>query len=133
MKKDKIILIGFAILALGSGILGYSGLLKKLTADPYQELKLDAYRVIDGAQLWYIRPVMYGGGGRSFVGLNFKVLGLTDDESLLEWKTSNGIFTFENVQQHTYRLVVIANDGSRFEARNLGFDSRVELTQRSDL
>ena len=98
---------------------------------------MECYRIIDLAQLWHTRPVINGGGLKSFIGLDFQKIGLscnpdtanpgTDEESTQSYKTAHGQFHFENVRPHQFDLVARARDGTIFVARDVGFDSRVEL------
>ncbi len=129
MKSDKdrkyITLLG--IIALLTVILGYGGLWRVLSSDPYGEIKLEACRIVDIAQIWYIRPEKYGGGERSFDGLDFHSLGLPSKSSSYEYKSQKAIFRLENIRRYTFDLVITAPEGAVLECRGLTFDTKPEF------
>ncbi len=131
MKKTKfenIALLFLALLALSTAILGYSGLLDRLTRDRYEDLKYEAHRIIDLAQLWYNRPQFYGGGGKSFEGLDFKDLGYAQEDSVTTLIHDLGVFELENITENSFDLAIKANDGAKFSAQDITFNKRVEIT-----
>ena len=147
-RRNSLILAAVGLLALASGLVGYSGWGSRITAGKHAGVVAEAQRVVDAAQLWYARPALYDGGDRSFVGLDFRKLGLgaggqvgndndndNDKEGGMEnrertgriWQQDGYQFELVNITDQTFDLLVRARDGSVWEARDIGFDTRVKL------
>lgn len=118
----------FALFTLSTAILGYSGLFRRLTRDPHEDLKLESYRIIDYAQLWYSKPKAAGGGGRSFLEMDFRKIGVSDTVGVT-LSAESGTFEFRNVRPFQFDLVAVSNDGTVFRAADLGYDTRPELLE----
>lgn len=115
------------LLAILTAIFGYSGLYNKLTRDPYLDLTLECYYIIDQAQLWYSRPPAYQGGGRSFTGLDFHQLGLSDIPGTTDWRGGFGSYSLTNIRLQSFDLRAIAIDNTEFSVEQIGFDTRPQL------
>ena len=120
-KKCILVLGCFALL---TSIAGYSGLWRIIFSDPYREIKIEACRIIDAAKTWYVRPAEYGGGERSFNGLNYHDLGLPSAVSGSNYIYREAEFRLENIRKYTFDLVITAPDGVMLECRGLTFDTR---------
>jgi len=130
MSRDRIILFVVGVFALATVIFGYSGLYRKITRDPYYDLKQECYYIIDHAQLWFIRPEKYGGGGRSFIGLDFHKAGLFDRPNSITWNGEHGHYTITDLRGDSFGLLARAPDGVEFEVLNIRFDTRPEVKRR---
>ena len=128
--RERLILTVVGIFALGTALLGYSGLYRAIVPRPDRELELECYRVIDAAQLWYVRPEAYGGGDRSFIGLDFHVIGLSDKPGAVTWRGEHGGYAIENLRTDAFDLEAVSPDGTRLEARDIGFDTRPVLVKK---
>ena len=65
LKRERYILFAFGLLALATAIFGNTGFWSNLTSsDPHSKVKLEGYRIIERAQLWYGNSVANGGGDR---------------------------------------------------------------------
>lgn len=129
-KRDQTLVLIFGILAVGTGLFGYTGLYRKLTQPSDIELRRECYRIIDYAQLWFYKPKMHGGGGRSFEQLAFDMIGLSDEENSLSWKGENGTFLFKNCSRNSFDLEAAGVDGSELHASDISFDTRPVLKER---
>ena len=130
MTRDRIILLLLGVFALASVILGYSGLYDRLAVDHRHDLKREFYHIVDQAQLWYIRPLEYGGGGRSFVGLDFQKIGLANHPGMMTWNGECAHYTITDPRFDSFRLLADTPDGAVFETMNIRFDTRPELKRR---
>ena len=123
-KAQQIILTAVGLIALTTAILGYTGIWSKMTRDPYYQLKQEAYTAIDKAQLWYMRPKAAGGGGRSFMKLDFKQLGFEVESEANYWNGNHGSIRLEMRRAYHFDMIIRANDGAVFSARDLSYDTR---------
>ena len=124
---ERVVLVGFAVLALATALLGYAGLWTRWTGDPQADLKLEAQRIIDYAQLYHARPPSSGGGGRTFVGLDFERIGLSPEPGALTVAINDVRYEFENIDPLTFDLVARAPDETTYAAREVGFDTRATV------
>ncbi len=120
----------FGVLALGTALFGYCGG-GWFLRDPHYALKQDVYRVVDAVQLWYIRPPVFGGGGRSFEGLDLRGLDLDGEVDGLAVRTVDGMVTVENLRRYSFDVLAEAPDGLVFRACGLTFDARPVLVESS--
>lgn len=114
--------------ALGLALFGY-GLLGGREASGERELRNEALEIVDRAQLWYLSPRDYGGGGRSFVGLDFRRLGLEPDSGAVHHRGRFGSFTLEPGDQ-TFDLIAVSGGGVTLEFRGVEFDALPEPERR---
>jgi len=124
MSRDRKILLVAAIIVLATFIFGYAGLYSRLTRDPYCDLKRECYYIIDHAQLWYSRPLIYAGGGGSFNELDFHKIGVSDQHNSFTWNGEHGSYTISELHGDRFNLLVSATDGQEFEIRDIYFDTR---------
>lgn len=120
--KRYILILG--CFSLVTSIAGYCGLWRIISGDPYSDIKVEAYRIIDAAQVWYIRSAENGGGARSFTRLNFRVLGFSGAKSDSVYIYRDAVFKLENIRKYSFDLVVTAPDGVILECKGLTFDTR---------
>ncbi len=126
-RKDRLIFAIVGLFAILTAIGGYSGLYKKLTGDPYLDLTQECYYIIDQAQLWYSRPPAYRGGGKSFTGLDFNQLGMSDVSGTTDWRGEFGSYSLTNIRHQSFDLLAIAKDGTEFTVEHVRFDTRPQL------
>ncbi|MDP8238914.1 MAG: hypothetical protein P9X24_07480 [Candidatus Hatepunaea meridiana] len=131
MPKDRIILLIIGIFAITTAIGGYTGLFKKLTRDPYYDLKQESYLVIDKTQLWFVRPLKYNGGGKSYIGLDFQKIGLSNQPNSLNWKGKFGLYTIMNIHRTSFDLLIKAKDNTKFIVEKIRFDTRPVLIKQN--
>lgn len=109
-------------------MLGKNGLLSDLSVDPNQTVITECYRIIDAAQLWYVRPELFNGNGnQSFAHMDANILGISKEENSVEWKTEFAMFRFENLRFRAFDLIAVCNDGTKLEFRNIYSDTRPKL------
>ncbi|NQT35212.1 hypothetical protein HQ587_08480 [bacterium] len=126
-RRDRLIFVLVGLLAILTAIFGYSGLYDKLTRDPYLDLTHECYYIIDQAQLWYSRPPAYEGGGKSFTGLDFHQLGLSDIPGTTDWCGEFGSYSLKNIHPQSFDLLATATDSTKFSVEHLRFDTRPQL------
>jgi len=123
-KAQLIILTTVGIAALATAMLGYTGIWSKLTTDPYYDVKQEAYSAIERAQLWYMRPLSSGGGGKSFMDLDFKVLGYDVGADSNFWQGRYGALRLQKHRVFNFDMTIKANDGTVFSSHDLAYDTR---------
>jgi len=126
-RKTSYLLAAFGLFAIMTAVVGYSGWYERLTRNRDEAIVTEAERIIDAAQLWFARPVIYGGGDRSFVGLDFQRLGMSDTAGVMTVERAGAKYELQNITANTFDLRVEAPDAMVWEARNIGFDTRPEL------
>ncbi len=129
-RRERFILAIVGLFALGTALVGYSGLYRQLLPRHDRELELECYRVIDVTQLWFARPEAFGGGGRSFIGFDFHKIGLTDRPGAVTYQGEHADFAIENLRADAFDLIAVSTDGTRLESRNIGFDTRPALERK---
>jgi len=129
--REKYILIIVGSISILAAVLGYSGLYSKITADPYQELRLETHRVVDYAQIWYSKPKVRDGGGRSFYGLNFESIGIPEGQGT-SYINETGEFRLRNIRNDMFDLEVVAKDGVIFIAKDLSSITHAVLVKKLD-
>ena len=132
MSREQKILLIAGIIVLLTFIFGYAGLYSRLTRDPHAGLKQECYYVIDQAQLWFNRPIMYGGGGRSFKDLDFHKIGVSDKSDSFSWNGEFGRYTISDLHGDRFSLLVRAHDGVEFEINDIRFDTRPVIEKKSE-
>lgn len=92
-----VIIVGIAVV-LGIGFAGSS--MQQANADAVLE---DCLRLANGAQIWYGKPTMLGGGGNSFIGSTITKAGWQQTTN------ENGSFTISDVSTGAARITGIGN------------------------
>ncbi|MCF7811426.1 hypothetical protein K9N50_10615 [bacterium] len=127
MSRTRIIILIVGLFALLVALLGYSGAYNALTRDPYHDLKQETWAVIDQAQLWFNRSKAYDGGSKSFIGLDFKKLKLSDKAGSITFQGEHAKFEISNLRRDSFDLIVSASDETEFVVKQIRFDSIPEL------
>jgi len=131
MSRTRIIILLVGLFAILASLLGYSGIFKAMTHDPYHELKQETWAVIDHAQLWFTRSKAYDGGSKSFIGLDFQKLRLSDKAGSITFQGKHAGFEISSLRRDSFDLIVRADDGTEFIVRQIRFDSVPELKLRT--
>jgi len=131
MKRDRLLLIIAGIIALLTAIGGYTGLYNRITRDPYHDMKQECYEIIDKAQLWFSRPLAYKGGGKSFIGLDFRQLGLSDQPGAITYHGEYGNYMITRLDQTDFDISATAPDGTEFRMHDIIYDNRPEIEEVS--
>ena len=127
-RLTSAILLAGGVFALAGAFIGYSGMYARLTADSDGGLKEEIYAVVDAAQLWFCRPVLRGGGGRSFAGLSCAALGLPADTAG-GYNGRWGRYWLVNLTPDSFDLAIDINGGRKVELGRISFDTRLDLRQ----
>jgi hypothetical protein len=118
------ITLGFiALVCLGTVVFGYLKIDRGSEAAKRDAFQEEYYKVVESAQIWYIRPVSAGGGGMSFETLDFgKLTGRLSPESLV-W--TSDLATYSILHRSFDRFVIEATPAFSGRSRidTLHFDS----------
>ena len=128
LKRERYILFAFGLLALATAIFGNTGFWSNLTSsDPHSKVKLEGYRIIERAQLWYGNSVANGGGDRSFKAMNFMKIGYSGSEDELLYFNNDVVFSLQNLRRYSFDLQITLPNGKIFSARNLAYNTHPEI------
>ena len=128
MRLQTIILVCALFTALTTSTLGYTGVWSRLRQDRYHDQLEEAYRIIDQAQLWYLRPLSSNGGGKSFMKLDFNQLGFDVGENKFSLQIDHGEIELQRLRSFHFDMVITGNDGTVLSSRNLSYDTRPTFT-----
>lgn len=123
LKTDIFTLITVGLLALLTALFGYSGFYDKISSEADEEIKTEAYRIINHAQLWFLRNESQGGGNRSFLEIDFEKIGYSNEEGKLEITMNNATYTITNIRRHFIDLQIEMENGEVMVARNLTYNT----------
>jgi len=124
-NKTNYLLAFFGVGALCLAVFLESGLFSRPTA---RELQLEElHRVADAAQVWFVRPVIRGGGGDSFELVDFQQIGLAKTLGALEWEGSNANYKILDRNREQFILQVNDPTGQTIAIDTLGFDTYPSL------
>ena len=105
-NKFSPVIFGAGILALALAFVGLMGWGTGIEPKSKSGFEEEMLRIIDAAQLWYSKPAQIGGGDRSFVGLDFKKLGLGGQVVGTEiMKAENTMRTFDEISWRKEALI----------------------------
>ena len=119
------LLLAFGGFALILAVFFESGLLSRRSTRDMQREEL--HRVVDAAQIWFVRPAKQGGGGDSYDSLDFKRIGLAAEAGALEWKGEFGEYRILDRSRQSFALEMTDLQGRRLTIDTLQFDSYPDI------
>ncbi len=69
-----------------------------------QTLAEEKQQLVESAQLWYVRPVVKGGGGMTFDSLDFSRLGCHHPNGSLHYESKLALYWIEDRQSSSFLL-----------------------------
>jgi len=95
------------------------------------EARYEFQRVVEAAQIWFLKPSSHGGGNYSFDALTFDAIGLATEPSSMEWASPQGRFRITGRRSGSFDLELTMPSGMRLVATGIAYDDlpKVELKQ----
>ncbi|MFC2150480.1 hypothetical protein ACFLQV_03140 [Calditrichota bacterium] len=124
MKLKEKIIIGFFLLGFAAASYGHYYSVRS----PYSITEQTAFHrellsIIDDAQLYYVKPALYGGSNRTFRALDFNKLGYTQSIGAITWQGQHGKYIISGSRPDSFDLVGTNAQGEQYEAFMTGYDT----------